>query len=263
MGVHTVLLLQQDDCLRIECYAFFEQSGAEAFTCCFVAFDGRGELAMVAGEYEFPGLDNRYPAAGLYGLAGFVYYYSVVLDAPNGVVVCPDKGSGYYLRFGDKIVNDVLLGVAYFFNDFVGFVEQGFALLAFGFAKAALVFVGHVTELGCALFEGFDFLHGFVFVHLAVEGERHEPLGDTGGVAYAQHIEAFVGKLFAEEIDGCIAGGHYQYLLVVFFYEGFYGLYQSGGFACAGRAMHNGEFVGSDNFIDCFVLYGVEFGVIK
>jgi len=102
-----------------------------------------------------------------------------------------------------------------------------------------------------------------VLTHLTIEGERHEAFGDAGGVAYTKHIEAFIGELLAEEIDGGIAGGYYEYLLVVFFYEGFYGLYQCGGFAGAGRAMDNGEFVGGDDFIYGFVLYAVEFRVIE
>ena len=263
MGVHTVLLLQQHNCLRIECYAFLEQGSGETLAGGFVAFDSGRELAMIAGKDELLGLDDRNPAAGLDGLSGFIYHYRVVLDATHGVVIGANERGGDDLGFGNEVVNDVLLSVAHFFYDFVRFIEQGFALLALGFAETAFVFVGHVSELGGALFEGFDFLHGFVFTHLTIEGERHEAFGDTGGVAYAQDVEAFVGKLFGEQIDGGIAGGYYEYLLVVFFYEGFNGLHQCGGFAGAGRAMHNGEFVGGDDFVYCFVLYAVEFGVVE
>ena len=171
-GVHAVLFFQQSNRFGVKGCALFEQGGGKAVARGFVRFDRGRQLAMIACQHQLLRFEDRYPAGGLQGLAGLIYHYGMILLVPHGIMIGAYQGGGNHLRLGDDVVDDILFGVACFFDDLTGFVEQGFPLFPFRFAEVALVFVRHIPELVGLFFQALDLLHTAVLRHFTVQGER-------------------------------------------------------------------------------------------
>ena len=129
---------------------------------------------MIPGQHYFLRFQDRYPAGGLQGLAGFIYHYGMVSLVPYGIVVGAYQGGGDHLRFGDKVVNNILLRVTHFFHDLAGFIKQRLALFPFCFTKTAFVFMRHIPELIGLFLQALDFLYAAVFRHFTIKCKRHQ-----------------------------------------------------------------------------------------
>ena len=93
-------------------------------------------------------------------------------------------------------------------------------------------------------------------------GEGEHLVVDTGGVADAQDIDASVNKFLGDPVDGHVALGTDQYLVLAT--EGLVnGLDEGGGLAGARRAMDDGDIFRPENLIHRILLGTVQVGEMQ
>ncbi|MNR15670.1 hypothetical protein D3C85_1322220 [compost metagenome] len=89
-------------------------------------------------------------------------------------MVCTNQSCRNNLGFGKQVIHNILLCFFYLPANFMGFIKQGFPLVAFCFTKATLIFVGHVFILAGLFLKRFNGFHIRVTSHLMIKCSRKQ-----------------------------------------------------------------------------------------
>ena len=235
--VHAILRGEEGEAEGFGAGDFLHEREAEATAGGFGAFDGGGQLAVVAAEDDAVGFEDGGPTGRFEGLGGFVDEEGGKAAAVEDAVGRADEGGGD----DASLVEEVLLDAEFEFGGAVAEFGQAGGL----FARAVAVVRG--------LVEGAADVPEFGVVRVGSETAFVAAIkhvgADTHGVADAQDGDSAEGELFANPVDSGVAGGADEDLC--FSLEGFDdGFDEGGGFAGAGRTVDDGHFLSFDDALD-------------
>ncbi len=165
--MHPVLFFQQDHGFGMQGHIFFQQGGAEGS----FGFYCRRQLTVVTRQDDPFRFQDRYPAGGLQGLSRLIDNHCPVPEVAHRIVVSPDQRGCHYLRFGQHVIENILLHPFDFLQHITRFVKQRLALFSFRLSEITLVFMGHVFKLTGLLLQLLYLFYPAVLRHPAVQGQ--------------------------------------------------------------------------------------------
>ena len=244
--VHAILHLQQRHHLGLVLHDALHECLAQTGTQGRNTLHRGWQLAVVARQHHARSLANGNPTGRFERLGRLV-------DEECGILLPVQQAMG---RAHERGSDDACLTEKFAVDAYFDLCSSRFQPLQL------LMVVSRAMPASAA-----EFAYGLAYgpqlriVGMALEaplvGEREHLVVHTRRIAYAQHVDAAVGELFANPVYGHVALRAHHHLTLTH-QRLVDGLHERGGLSRARRPVYNGHVLGPHHLVDGLLLRGIE-----